>query len=157
MDCVPCTVGTFSSLTTGTTFVVSHAAGAVAGTVVGAPIIAAGVGLGLLLKSPAAAAYGIAGGGQHRPIMLALDHGGPAKGRGVLRPHAVFGGLDHDFLRHAADIDAGAAPEALLGHAHPGAMAGRNAGQPHPARAAADDEEIELISHAWNLSQPAGM
>src|SRR5271166_3343890 len=39
----------------------------------------------------------------------------PAKTGGVLGPGAVLAGLHQQFLRHAADVDAGAAPEALLG------------------------------------------
>src|SRR5437763_1030808 len=51
---------------------------------------------------------------QLRPIMRSLPDL-PAEARGIVCPGAVFAGLHQQLLRHAADIDAGAAPEAFLG------------------------------------------
>ena len=64
----------------------------------------------------------------------------PAEAGGVLGADAVFGGLDHEFLRHAADIDAGAAPETFLRDADPRAMPGGDARAAHAGGTAADHE-----------------
>ena len=84
------------------------------------------------------------GGDQAGPVMPA---GGdvPAEAGAVGRGGAVFGGHHQEFFRHAADVDAGAAPEAFLRHAHLGAMAGRHAGEADAARAAADDEDVKVV------------
>src|SRR5271166_1996427 len=68
----------------------------------------------------------------------------PAEAGGVLGPGAVFAGLHQQLLRHATDVDAGAAPEAFLGHTDARAVAGRDARAAHPGRAAADDEQVEI-------------
>ena len=85
----------------------------------------------------------VLGGDQLAPVMRPLVDG-PAEAGGVVRPAAVFAGLHQQLLRHAADIDAGAAPEAFLGDADAGAVAGGDARAAHPGRAAADDEQIEV-------------
>ena len=89
-------------------------------------------------------------------LVLGCDEAGPVMGAAgdvpaeaarVLRPAAIFRGLDHELLGHAADIDAGAAPEAFLGDADTGAVASGDAGAARAAGAAADDEEVEIIGH----------
>ena len=82
-------------------------------------------------------------GDQLRPVVRSLLDG-PAEAGGILRPGAVFAGLHQQLLRHAADIDAGAAPEALLGDADACAMAGGDACATDAGGAAADDEEVEV-------------
>jgi hypothetical protein len=87
---------------------------------------------------------GVPAFGELQPVMPVVFQL-PAEGRRILRPHAVFGGVDHQLLRHAAHIDAGAAPEALLRHGDLGAVRSGDAGRAHAARAAADHEEIEVV------------
>ena len=54
--------------------------------------------------------------------------GVPAEAGGVHGVPGVFAGLHHDLLRHAADVDAGAAPVRGLGDADAGAVPGGDAG-----------------------------
>ncbi len=68
----------------------------------------------------------------------------PAEAGGVVGPGAVFAGLHQQLLRHAPDIDAGAAPEALLGHADARAVAGGDARAAHAGRAATDHEQVKI-------------
>jgi hypothetical protein len=82
-------------------------------------------------------------GDQLCPVVWALLDG-PAEPGGVLGPGAVFAGLHQQLLRHAADIDASAAPEAFFGDADACTMAGGDARATHTARAATDDEEVEV-------------
>ena len=85
----------------------------------------------------------VLGRDQLRPVVRALlDR--PAKTSGIVRPGAILAGLHQQLLGHAANIDAGAAPEPLLRHAHARAMAGCDAGTPHAAGAAADHEQVEV-------------
>ena len=83
----------------------------------------------------------VLGGKQLGPVVRALLDG-PAEAGGVIGKTAILAGLHQQLLRHAADIDAGAAPETLLRDRHAGAVAGGNAGTANTGRAAADDEEI---------------
>jgi hypothetical protein len=80
---------------------------------------------------------------QRAPVMAAHVHV-PAEAARILGPGAVLGGLDHQLLRHAADIDAGAAPETPFRDRNLRAVPGRDAPAAHPRRAAADDEEINV-------------
>ena len=85
----------------------------------------------------------VLGGDQFRPVVRALLDG-PAEPGGIVGPGAVFAGLDEEFFRDAADIDAGAAPEPLLGDAHPRAMARRDARATNAGRTAANNEQIKV-------------
>ena len=85
----------------------------------------------------------VLGGDQLVPVMRPLFDG-PAEAGGVVRPATILAGLHQQLLRHAADIDAGAAPEAFLGDADAGAVAGGDAGAAHAGGAATDDEQIEV-------------
>jgi hypothetical protein len=82
---------------------------------------------------------------QGAPGEVALTHA-PAEAGGVLEVLGEVGGVDQQLLGHAAHVDAGAAEIALLGHRHPRAMGGGDAGSPHAPRARADNEEI-VVSH----------
>ena len=97
----------------------------------------------------------VLGGDQLAPVMRALLDG-PAEAGGVVRPGAVLAGLHQQLLRHAADIDAGAAPEAFLGDADAGAMAGGDTGAAHSGRAAADDEQVEIHLGVPSIVDRAG-
>mgnify|MGYP003347741207 CR=1 FL=1 len=78
----------------------------------------------------------VLGGEQLRPVVRAfLDR--PAEPGGIVRPGAIFARLHQQFLRHAADVDAGAAPETLLGDGDAGAMAGGDAAEADAAGTAA--------------------
>ena len=83
-------------------------------------------------------------GDQRLPVVAALAHG-PAEAGGVLEILAEMRGVDQELLRHAADIDAGAAEIAVLGHRHARAMAGGDARGARPGRAGTDDEEVEVV------------
>ena len=85
----------------------------------------------------------VLGGDQLRPVVRPLLDL-PAETGGVLGPGAVFAGLHQQLLRHAADIDAGAAPEALLGDGDARAVARGDARAAHARRAAADHEQVEV-------------
>ena len=54
-------------------------------------------------------------------------------------------GANQELLRHAADVDAGAAQVALLGNSHPGAVAGRHAAGAHAAGTGADHEKVVVV------------
>ena len=82
-------------------------------------------------------------GDQLRPVVRPLLDL-PAETGGVLGPGAVFAGLHQQLLRHAADIDAGAAPEPLLGDGDARAVTRGDARTAHARRAAADDEQVEV-------------
>ena len=71
----------------------------------------------------------------------------PAEAVGIRDGVAVFAGHDHELLGDAADVDAGAAPGALLRDSHLGAVGRRHAGTADTAGAAADDEEVEVVGH----------
>jgi hypothetical protein len=91
----------------------------------------------------------VLGTNERGPVMAAAGDV-PAEAAGVLGPVGIFGGLDHELLGHAADVDAGATPEAFLGDADPSAVARGDPGAARAAGAAADDEEIEIIGHGCN-------
>ncbi|MCH9019225.1 MAG: DUF1549 domain-containing protein [Proteobacteria bacterium] len=91
-------------------------------------------------------------GDQPRPVEAALADR-PAEALGVLEVVREVRGVDQELLGHAADVDAGAAEVALLGDRDTRAIARRDARRAHPARAAADDEEVVVvISHRPDLS-----
>ena len=77
----------------------------------------------------------IEGRGRHRPAKTGGIFGRCRKGRGV----------DHQFLRHTSQVDAGAAEIRGLGHRHPRTVAGRHAARAHTARTCTDDEEVEVV------------
>src|SRR5262249_26507739 len=52
--------------------------------------------------------------------------------------------VDEELLRHAAADHAGPADAIFLGDRHLGAVRGGDARRAHPARARADDEEVDL-------------
>ncbi len=65
----------------------------------------------------------VLGGDQLAPVVRAfLDR--PAEPGGIFGPTTILTGLHQQLLRHAANIDARAAPVAFLGDADTGAMAG---------------------------------
>ena len=75
---------------------------------------------------------------------------GPAEAGRVLRPGAVFAGLHQQLLRHAADIDAGAAPEPFLGDADACAVPRGDAGTAHAGGTTADHEQVIIhLSHPF--------
>ena len=63
---------------------------------------------------------------------------------------------DQELLRHAADVDASAAEVALLGHRHPGAVAGRHPAGPHAAGTGADHEEVVVVVRHGRNARPIG-
>ena len=63
----------------------------------------------------------ILGGDECRPVMFAGLRI-PAEAVAVGHEAGIFGGLHHHFLRHAADIDAGAAPVTFFGNGDAGAV-----------------------------------
>ena len=80
----------------------------------------------------------------------------PAEAGGVLDVVADMGGIGHQLLRHAADIDAGAAEMALLRHRDAGAVAGGDPRRAHPAGAGADDEEVVVVGGHGSRSLASG-
>jgi hypothetical protein len=58
-----------------------------------------------------------------------------------------FAGVPHDLLRHAADIDAGAAQAPHLDQQRAGAVLGRALGAGQSAAAAADDDQVIVGCH----------
>ncbi len=86
---------------------------------------------------------GVLVGDQPGPIVV-RRRSVPAEAFGVGGEAAVFGGLDHDLLGHAADVDAGAAPMGVFGDGDAGTVAGGDAGAADAAGAATDDEEVEV-------------
>src|SRR5262249_61661501 len=87
-------------------------------------------------------------------LILVPDQGWPLDGRMREGP-AEAGGVpdllmdmraEHEQLfRHATADYAGAAHPVLFGDHHLGAMVGGDAGGTHAARAASDDEEIDVV------------
>jgi hypothetical protein len=85
----------------------------------------------------------VLGGDQSFPIMH-RRHAAPAEAGSIPRPGTVFGRLHHHFFRHAADINASAAPMLRLGDRDARAVARRDARAANAAAAAADDKQIEI-------------
>ena len=71
----------------------------------------------------------------------------PAVGRCLVEFLHEARGIDHQLLRHATADHAGAAHAVCFGQRDARAVAGGDARRAHTARAAADDEEIDL-THA---------
>ena len=91
--------------------------------------------------------FAILVGDQRRPIERGLRHG-PAEAGGILEFAAKPRCIDQQLLRHAAADDAGAAEAIFLGDHHARAVLGGNARGAHAARAASDNEKIDVvISH----------
>ena len=63
--------------------------------------------------------------------------------RRVAEGSAMLRGIPHDLLRHAADVDAGAAQAVRFDHRGLGAVLGRALRAGESAAAAADDDQIE--------------
>ncbi len=64
---------------------------------------------------------------------------------GMLQVMQRLGGVPHDLLGHAADIDAGAAQGAVLDRRGTGTILGRTLRVREPAAAPADDEQVIFI------------
>ncbi len=87
-------------------------------------------------------------GDQRRPVERGVRHG-PAEAGGILEFAVEARGIDQKLLRHAAADDAGAAEAIFLRQHHARAVLRGNARGAHAARAAADDEQIDVeIRHA---------
>ena len=87
-------------------------------------------------------------GDQRRPVERGVRHG-PAEARGILEFAVEARGIDQKLFRHAAADHAGAAEAVFLRQHDAGAMLRGNARGAHAARAAADDEQIDVeIRHA---------
>ena len=91
-------------------------------------------------------------GDQRRPVEDGrLD--GPAVARRVLEIAGKARRIDQELLRDAAADHARAANPKFLGDHHPRAIARRDARSAHPARARADDEQVDVvISHARSFA-----
>ena len=110
---------------------------------------------------------GILGGDELFPVEGGLGHV-PAEAPAFLEALRKARGVYQQFLGHAAADDAGAAVAEALGNAHTRTVLGRDAGRTHAARAATDDEEIEVergLGHGMEngrkegpdgVSRPAG-
>ena len=83
-------------------------------------------------------------GNQGFPIERIMRHG-PAEAGGVLEFAAKARCVDQQLLRHAAADHAGAAEAILLRQHDPGAVPRGNPCGAHPARAAPDDEKIDVV------------
>ena len=84
-------------------------------------------------------------GNQRRPVEACLGHPPAIAGR-IGEMFGKLRGIDIELLRHAAADDAGAAVAILLGDGDAPAEGCRHTGRPHPAGAAADDEEIIVVT-----------
>ncbi|MCY1360640.1 hypothetical protein D9M69_472750 [compost metagenome] len=85
-------------------------------------------------------------GDQGGPVEIGLGEA-PAESLGLLEVFGEMGTVDQQLLRHAADVDAGAAQVAALGDSHAGAEAGSKARRAHTAGTGTYDEEVEVVSH----------
>ena len=65
-------------------------------------------------------------------------------------------GADEELLRHATDVDAGAAKVPLRGHRHPCAMTGGHPAGAHAAGAGADHEEVVVVVRHGRNARPIG-
>src|SRR5262249_9067119 len=83
-------------------------------------------------------------GDQRGPVEAGAVQG-PAEPYRVLEVVAEAAGVDEELLRHAAADHAGAAEAVFLGNLHPGTLLARDAPRAHRGRAAADDEQIEVV------------
>ncbi len=89
--------------------------------------------------------FAILVGDQCAPVETGFRHR-PAIAGGVGEMLRKLRGVDIELFRHAAADDAGAAKTVFLGDANALAECSGNARRPHPAGAAADDEEIVVVS-----------
>ena len=87
--------------------------------------------------------FAVFGGDQLAPVVRTFVNR-PAEARRVIGPTAVFASLHQQFFRHAADIDASAAPKSLFGDADTSAMSRGYTRAADPGRTAADDKQIEV-------------
>src|SRR6202043_1704119 len=67
--------------------------------------------------------------------------------RGIVQRATEIGRVPGDFLRHAADVDAGAPETAGFHQRPPGALFGRAWRCGQPAAAAADHHQVEFVGH----------
>ena len=86
---------------------------------------------------------GILGGDELFPVEGSWGHV-PAEAPTFLEALRKARGVYQQLLGHAAADDAGATVAKALGNAHTRTVLGRDAGRAHAARAATDDEEIEV-------------
>ena len=98
----------------------------------------------LLVEPLEARDLGVLAGDQARPVE-ARRRDAPAEAGRVLELVAEAAGVDQQLLGHAAADHAGAAEAILLRDRHLGAVPGGDARRPHPARPAADDEEVVVV------------
>ena len=85
-------------------------------------------------------------GDQRGPVEIRLTQV-PAETGGLLEVLGEVGAIDQQLLRHAADIDAGAAQVAALGHRHAGTETGGEACRTNAAGAGTDHEQVEVMRH----------
>ena len=83
-------------------------------------------------------------------------HGGlPAKALCVDKALAVLGGIDVEFFRHAAHVDAGATHIAVFGYRDPRTETRCHPGGANAARACADYKQVEvLVAHVASVVNP---
>ena len=87
-------------------------------------------------------------GNEVRPVKR-RGRNGPAETGRVLDLLMDMRGIDEQLLGHAAANDAGAAEAVFLGDGDAGSVTGRDPRGAHPARAAADHEQIDIrVSHS---------
>src|SRR5690606_449898 len=86
--------------------------------------------------------------------VLGLDQSAPVEPRLAYGPAIPFrileivrepAGINQQLLRHATPDDTGAAEPVLFREGNPRPMSGRDPGRPHPARATADYEQVEVV------------
>src|SRR5690606_455822 len=86
--------------------------------------------------------------------VLGLDQSAPVEPRLAYGPAIPFrileivrepAGINQQRLRHATPDDARAAEPVLFRERNPRPMSGRDPGRPHPARATADHEQVEVV------------
>jgi hypothetical protein len=78
---------------------------------------------------------------------------GPAEAGGVLHLVRHVGRIDEELLGHAADVDAGAPEEAVLGDPDAGAEGSGPAARADAAGASADGEQVVVVGHGQSLSR----
>jgi hypothetical protein len=92
---------------------------------------------------------------QRSPIEAGALHR-PTESSSILELVREAGCVDEQLLRHAAPDDTGAADPVFLGENDLGAVGGRDARSPDAARAAADDEEVDVLHVEPQIALIAG-
>ena len=90
-----------------------------------------------------------------RPVEFGGEAASKPSVRRELEPAADFGRQPHRLLRHAADIDAGAAEQVRLQQRHARTMLGGAECAGQSAGAAADDDQVEVALAVSSLSSRA--